>query len=110
MKHEGPGGMILILSFFLVFVFTHVGVTRFLVMNNLFNTPYEPVEIYDLKVSLNLSFSFFLSYFFFFFFFLIRLHPSITSAQLLGLYSGAIHNTKTTKPRWNSERRGYQER
>lgn len=34
MKHEGPGG-----------------VTRFLVMNNLFNTPYEPVEIYDLKGS-----------------------------------------------------------
>jgi 1-phosphatidylinositol-4-phosphate 5-kinase len=34
MKHEGPGG-----------------VTRFIIMNNLFNTPYEPVEIYDLKGS-----------------------------------------------------------
>jgi hypothetical protein len=33
MKHEGIGG-----------------VTRFIIMNNLFNTPFEPVEIYDLKV------------------------------------------------------------
>lgn len=33
MKHEGIGGMI-----------------RFVVMNNIFNTPYEPVEKYDLKV------------------------------------------------------------
>jgi len=34
MKHEGIGG-----------------VTRFVIMNNIFNTPYEPVEKYDLKGS-----------------------------------------------------------
>jgi len=33
-KHEGPGG-----------------VTRFVIMNNIFSTPYEPVEKYDLKGS-----------------------------------------------------------
>jgi 1-phosphatidylinositol-4-phosphate 5-kinase len=33
MKHEGIGG-----------------VTRFVVMNNVFNSPYEPVEKFDLKV------------------------------------------------------------
>ena len=32
MKHEGIGGMI-----------------RFVVMNNIFNTPFSPVEKYDLK-------------------------------------------------------------
>uniref|UniRef100_A0A6B2L0V3 PIPK domain-containing protein n=1 Tax=Arcella intermedia TaxID=1963864 RepID=A0A6B2L0V3_9EUKA len=34
MKHQGPGG-----------------VTRFIIMNNVFNTPYEPVEKFDLKGS-----------------------------------------------------------
>jgi hypothetical protein len=33
MKHEGPGG-----------------VTRFIITNNIFNTPYDPVEKFDLKV------------------------------------------------------------
>lgn len=34
MKHEGIGG-----------------VTRFVIMNNIFNSPYEPVEKFDLKVN-----------------------------------------------------------
>lgn len=35
MKHEGIGG-----------------VTRFIITNNIFNTPYDPVEKFDLKVYL----------------------------------------------------------
>jgi len=40
MKHEGIGGMI-----------------RFVIMNNIFNTPFSPVEKYDLKGIMLITFS-----------------------------------------------------